>query len=90
MVVKGRTRDVSNQSANFWANGPFQFGQSLHLTRNVPAELNNRSALEIYCVPGVIRLDPEEPGQPGGGVGVHVLPFAVPKVTSGPYSSREN
>jgi hypothetical protein len=88
-VIEGRTRDVSNKGAYFWARGPFHLGQSLHLTWNVPAELNHHSALEIDCVAEVIRLDPENPGQPGVGVGVRVLHFGIPKVTSWPYTSLD-
>ena len=90
VVTKGRTRDVSNRGAYFWARGTFRLGQSLHLTWSIPAELNYQSALEIRCVAEVVRLDPEEPRQPGVGVGVTILQFGIPKVTSWPYTSLNN
>lgn len=90
VVVEGRTRDVSNKGAYFWARAAFHLGQALHLTWNIPAELNPNSALEIRCVAAVIRLGPEEPAIGGSGVGVRILHFGTPKVTSWPYTSMDN
>jgi len=89
LVTKGRTRDVSNRGAYFWARAAFHLGQALHLTWNIPAELNLNSALEIRCVAEVIRLDPEEPAYGGVGVAVRILHFGTPKVTSGSYPNLE-
>lgn len=88
-VVKGRTRDVSNRGAYFWASAAFHLGQALHLTWNIPAELDHNSTLEIRCVAEVIRLDPEAPANRGVGVGVRILHFGTPKVTSGPCADLE-
>jgi hypothetical protein len=88
-VVKGRTRDVSNRGAYFWARAAFHLGQALHLTWIIPAELNHNSALEIRCVAEVIRLDPEEPANREVGVAVRILHFGIPKVTSWPYADLE-
>jgi hypothetical protein len=90
VVVEGRTRDVSNKGAYFWARAAFHLGQALHLTWNIPAELNHNSALEIRCVAAVIRLGPEEPANGGLGVGVRILHFGTPKVTSWPHTSLDN
>lgn len=90
IVVKGRTRDVSNRGAYFRAHAAFHLGQALHLTWNIPAELNHNSALEIRCVVEVVRLDPEEPANGGVGVGVRILHFGTPKVTPGSYPNLED
>jgi len=90
VVTKGRTRDVSNRGAYFWARAAFHLGQALHLTWNIPAELNHNSALEIRCVAEIIRLDPEEPAYGGVGVAVRILHFGTPKVTSWPHASLED
>jgi hypothetical protein len=90
LVVEGRTRDVSNKGAYFWARAAFHLGQALHLTWNIPAELNRKSALEIRCVAEVIRLGPEEPAIGGLGVGVRILHFGTPKVSSWPHLAWES
>jgi hypothetical protein len=89
IVLKGRTRDVSNRGAYFWASAAFHLGQALHLTWNIPAELDHNSTLEIRCVAEVIRLDPEQPANGEIGVAVRILHFGTPKVTSGPCADLE-
>ena len=89
-VIEGRTRDISNRGAYFWARAAFHLGQSLHLTWNIPPELNRKSALEIRCVAEVIRLDPEGPRATGVGVGVRILRFGTPKVSSWPHFAWES
>jgi hypothetical protein len=83
-AIRGLTRDISNRGAYFWAAGPFEPGQHLHLCVEIPPEDGRNYRLKIQWQPEVIRVDASLPGEQASGIAVRVLRFETPTVMPDP------
>ncbi len=79
-LVKGETRDVSNQGAYFRAQGAFKVGQRVHLRLEVPPGQDRKFRLEVFWEAQVTRVEPAKPGAQQWGVAVKVIRGEPPKV----------
>jgi len=87
--VQGRTRDLSNAGAYFWAPTALQIGQPLRLSLEIPCASGGNFSLRIAFEAEVVRVERGKGGEQKMGAAARVLRFETPEIIPAAVSGAD-